>query len=554
MLPGFAGSKFLAQPGPGKVPTINPSLRLTMTLRLVLLAGLIGVAPVTYAQTSDTVIGESTGVLLSEREIEDLVAPIALHPDALVALILPAATQASDIVLAARRLAVNSNPAGLDEEPWDDAVQALARYPEIIQWMDENLAWTKRLGDAFQEQPDEVMEAIQSLRARARASGTLADTPQQRVVMEEEEIRIVPAQPEVIYVPRYEPEVVYVERPVYYPSTYLTFGLAYPVGWWLAYDCDWRHRTVWVAPRPDRHRIWHQRRDWVHRGYSRWKYDDCWETWRPRPRHGRPHPGGWRGHSGERIVGPHGPGRGRGDFRPDGSRQRVSREQEFSRGRPVVSAPAIVSEPYPGIRDRDRGDDNRSRWRENRHQRELYRGPIGGRRGIPPPSDLPGGRTPTPAPPVASVPSVKPAVPVSPTVNPAVPAQTAPRFSPQNRRLATERSEPREFMRLPNGRLKVAPNDGPSAPRPERTFRSERPMTQAPASRPAMQPSTSRPITLSASSRPDFRRAEAPRQVRPEGGGRPDFSQRSHRVDAPGRADSGRGSDSRAPLIRRQDD
>lgn len=92
-------------------------------------------------------------------------------------------------------------------------MRSLARYPDVIKWLDENLAWTQQLGTAFLAQPAEVMQAVQRLRARARAAGTLIDTPQQKVITEGEVILIEPASPTVIYVPRYDPEVVYVSRP-----------------------------------------------------------------------------------------------------------------------------------------------------------------------------------------------------------------------------------------------------------------------------------------------------------------------------------------------------
>src|SRR5687768_3596237 len=104
------------------------------------------------------------------------------------------------------------------------------------------------------------MQAVQRLRAKARAAGTLADTPQQQVITEQQVIRIVPAQPDVIYVPHYEPEVVFVDRPIYYGRPFLTFGVGVAVGSWLAYDCDWRRRTIWIG---NRHRRW-TGHDWRH--------------------------------------------------------------------------------------------------------------------------------------------------------------------------------------------------------------------------------------------------------------------------------------------------
>lgn len=148
---------------------------------------------------------------LNSAELAELLGPIALYPDALVALILPAATVPSDVVLGARYIRSNGDPDRVDNQPWDESVRALVRYPDVLSWMNENLEWTASVGEAFVEQPADVMNAIQSLRAQAQAVGNLKDTSQQRVVVREEVIRIIPADPEIIYVPRYDPEVVFVE-------------------------------------------------------------------------------------------------------------------------------------------------------------------------------------------------------------------------------------------------------------------------------------------------------------------------------------------------------
>ncbi|MBI4626128.1 MAG: DUF3300 domain-containing protein [Verrucomicrobia bacterium] len=193
------------------------------------------------------------------EELDRLLGPIALYPDALIALILPAATASTDIVLAARYLRDNPNDLSqVENRAWDDSVKSLTHYPEILRWMDENLTWTKQVGEAFIEEPAEVMKTIQRLRARARAAGTLVDTPQQQVLSEADVLRIVPTQPDIIYVPRYEPAIVFGYRPSYYSQPLMTFGLGFSVGPWLAYDCDWRQRTIWVG---NRHRSWHGH-DW----------------------------------------------------------------------------------------------------------------------------------------------------------------------------------------------------------------------------------------------------------------------------------------------------
>lgn len=200
---------------------------------------------------------DSTTIVATQRtaeELEQLLGPIALYPDALIALILPASTVPTDIVLAARHLRDNpGDRAQIEHRAWDESVKSLIHYPEVLQWMDENLNWTRQVGEAFATQPADVMQAIQRLRAKAQAAGTLVDTPQQQVIAEPQVIRIVPAQPDVIYVPHYEPDVVFVDRPVYFTRPFLTFGLGVPVGAWLAFDCDWRRNTIWVG---NRHRRW----------------------------------------------------------------------------------------------------------------------------------------------------------------------------------------------------------------------------------------------------------------------------------------------------------
>ncbi len=234
-----------------------------MKTRLMLFLGLgliTGTAPLPAQQPAPAVEARFTA-----DQLDDLLGPIALYPDALIALILPAATMPSDIVLAARYLQGGGDPARVEDQSWDDSVEALAHYPDVIQWMDQNLAWTKQLGEVFAAQPVDVMQAIQRLRARARESGALADTPQQQVVMEGADISIVPAQPDVIYVPRYDPEVVYyAQRPGYYPGPFLTFGVGFSTGLWLSNDVDWGQRRIWVVDRHDQRYDGRDHRDWRH--------------------------------------------------------------------------------------------------------------------------------------------------------------------------------------------------------------------------------------------------------------------------------------------------
>jgi len=173
-------------------------------------------------------------------ELDDMLAPIALYPDPLLAQMLPAATFIDQIDEAARYIGQYGNSAPVDDMPWDVSVRAVAHYPSVLLMMDQKYDWTASLGQAFVNQEDDVMDSIQRLRAQALAEGNLVSTPEQQVIDEGGIISIVPVEPEVIYVPQYDPMVVYYEPP---PFGFITFGIGFPIGVWLNRDCDWqRHR------------------------------------------------------------------------------------------------------------------------------------------------------------------------------------------------------------------------------------------------------------------------------------------------------------------------
>jgi hypothetical protein len=157
-----------------------------------------------------------------QEELDQMLAPIALYPDSLLAQILMAATYPLEVVQADRWTKANRNLTGdqlndaLDQNDWDPSVKALVPFPQVLTMMSERLEWTQKLGDAFLDQEDEVMDTVQKLRARAEAAGNLRDTEQQRVIVEEGDIVIEPAQPEVVYVPVYDPFVIY--GPWWYPA------------------------------------------------------------------------------------------------------------------------------------------------------------------------------------------------------------------------------------------------------------------------------------------------------------------------------------------------
>jgi hypothetical protein len=190
----------------------------------------------------------------SAADLDRMLAPVALYPDPLLAQLLPAATMPEQVVLADRYLREGGNLNLVDAQPWDNSLKALARYPAILRMLDENLAWTTDLGQAFLNQPADVMDSVQRLRAQARDVGNLQSTPQQTVVVSGGIIEIVPTSPQVIYVPVYQPEVVYVHPPPGPGRLYISFGAGLVVGPWLNHDCDWHRHEVLVwhhdHPRP----------------------------------------------------------------------------------------------------------------------------------------------------------------------------------------------------------------------------------------------------------------------------------------------------------------
>jgi uncharacterized membrane protein YgcG len=202
------------------------------------------------------------------EQLQQLVAPIALYPDALVAQILAAATYPEQVVEADRWLQQHTGlqgaqlAQGVDQQPWDPSVKALTQFPSVLANMDKNLSWTSALGDAYINQLQDVMQAIQVMRQRAQQAGNLQSTSQQQVTQQGQTIVIEPANPQVVYVPQYDPWVVYgapvIAWPgwVWYPGLYvpgpgIVFGVGVGVGlfagfgWgWHHWGADWHHHTV----------------------------------------------------------------------------------------------------------------------------------------------------------------------------------------------------------------------------------------------------------------------------------------------------------------------
>jgi uncharacterized protein DUF3300 len=202
------------------------------------------------------------------QELQQLVAPIALYPDALVAQILAAATYPAEIVEADRWVQSHSNLKGeelakeVDKQSWDPSVKALAQFPAVLENMDKNLSWTSSLGDAYANQQQDVTDAVQTLRQQAHRNGHLDSNEQEKVTTQGNTIVVEPANPEVVYVPQYDPWLVYGEPIVAYPGWYpepglflagvgIGFGLGFGVGFfggfgwgWHHWGYDWRGRSV----------------------------------------------------------------------------------------------------------------------------------------------------------------------------------------------------------------------------------------------------------------------------------------------------------------------
>lgn len=216
------------------------------------------------------VVGQSAGEDKSfkQEELDQLLAPIALYPDSLLAQIFMASTYPLEVVQAGRWVKANEGLKGdaltdaLEQQNWDPSVKSLANFPQVLNMMNEKLDWTQKLGDAFLEQQKEVMDTVQELRQKADAEGNLKSNEEQKVVVEKETKTIIiePANPQVIYVPTYNPTVVYgtwwypsYPPYYYYPPGYVagaalfSFGVGMAVGaaWGYAWGrCNWGRGDV----------------------------------------------------------------------------------------------------------------------------------------------------------------------------------------------------------------------------------------------------------------------------------------------------------------------
>jgi Protein of unknown function (DUF3300) len=225
--------------------TLSVSFGLGAALALLLTAG---VAPAASAQTPPApqqTYADAQVVLYSADQLDNLVAPVALYADPLLAQVLLASTFPDEVVAAAQYVRTNGTN-GIDDQYWDVSVKAVAHYPTVLNMMDTRIDWTTSLGQAYAQQSTDVMQSVQHMRQLAQAQGNLESTQQQQVVTDGGYLRIWPAQPQYIYVPVYDPDVIYFQ-PVFRHAgfgSYFSFGIGYPIGAWLMYDWDWPAQRI----------------------------------------------------------------------------------------------------------------------------------------------------------------------------------------------------------------------------------------------------------------------------------------------------------------------
>jgi hypothetical protein len=224
--------------------TLACAIGLAVAATTVVASG-IDSAPPAAVQTNSNATSMAP---LPPDQLDSLVAPIALYPDALVAQCLNAAMFPDQVAIASYWLNQHSSLTGsalaaaVNGQSWDPSVKALTQFPGVLADLAQNLAWTSSLGQAYHNQPADVMDAVQAMRAKAQAAGNLHSTPQIRVVQQAPQtIVIQPANPQVVYVPQYNPTVIYgapfvvpYYRPVFVavaPTISFGTGIVIGAGW-----------------------------------------------------------------------------------------------------------------------------------------------------------------------------------------------------------------------------------------------------------------------------------------------------------------------------------
>jgi len=233
--------------------TTNTKQLLSTTLSLLLVLSTAPFEAGAQQPAQEGTAGNSVqGAPLSAEELQQLVAPIALYPDALVAQVLGAATFPDQAAAANGWLLQNKNLTGtaltqaVDKQPWDPSVKALTQFPSVLENLAKNLSWTSALGEAYHMQAAEVMTAVQVLRAKAQAAGNLKSGSQITVVQQSPQVIVIqPTNPQVVYVPQYNPTVVYgypYVTPAYVAppvaaTAVVAFGVGIMVGAMMSSSC-----------------------------------------------------------------------------------------------------------------------------------------------------------------------------------------------------------------------------------------------------------------------------------------------------------------------------
>lgn len=240
----------------------------------------------------------------STAELDQMLAPIALYPDTVLSHVLIAATYPLEIIQAYRWSQDHPDLTGADAvtavelQDWDPSVKALVAFPEVLRRMNDDLAWTQRLGEAFLLQEEEVIASVQGLRERAYAAGNLNSDEHVEVVRDDNVIVVEPARPEVIYVPYYDTRVVYGSwHWSAYPPVYWSYPTGFHVGlnywwghghritpsWFYISSFHWSRRHVVVV---NHHRHYKRPRPYFRSGRELVRYDGV-RRWSHNPRHRR---------------------------------------------------------------------------------------------------------------------------------------------------------------------------------------------------------------------------------------------------------------------------
>jgi Protein of unknown function (DUF3300)/Chaperone of endosialidase len=329
-----------------------------------------------------------TQPLLKPAELDQLVAPVALHPDPLLSEILIASTYPLEVVQADRWAKSNKTlkgdalTAALAKQSWDDSVKSLIQVPSVLTMMSDQLDWTQKLGDAVLAQQADVMDAIQRLRSRARANGKLESSKQQTVTVktdnQKQYIAIEPASPTELYVPYYEPAVVYGDwpypdyAPYYFPPPYgyvagaaLATGVAFAAAVAVRHafwgNCDWGRGNINVVTNRTANVANINRGKWEHnadhRHGVRYNNADVRQKFAKTDiQAGKAARQDFRGKDGQKVLDPDRdrPGAGDRDRPGAGDRDRPGAGDRDRPGAGDRDRPAAGDRDRPGAGDRDR--------------------------------------------------------------------------------------------------------------------------------------------------------------------------------------------------------